>query len=89
MNLTTTTVQKVEPEHLADALANATPIEFKAVWLEFNRLIGDAKDRRLRLMAIAAVMAPSSGRNCQKPLRELVQYIDYQMISTDGINVDA
>lgn len=81
MKVEMTSETVVSPKQLAAALANATPGEFSAVWLEFYQLLQKDRDNgKSRISQFAEDMAPKHGSACQKPLRELLSRIDYLII---------
>ena len=67
------------PEQIALALANAEPWEFAVVWRELHKILDREGEADKRLRAFAEQMAPTHGSNCQKPLRRLVQLIDFRI----------
>ena len=84
MNVQMQSSYKVTPEQIAQALASAEPWEFAVVWRELQAILTrlDGSDKTLR--AFAEEMAPHHGSACQKPLRRLVQLIDFYIESEKG-----
>lgn len=79
MNVQMQANYQVTPEQIAQALASAEPWEFAVVWREMHAILDRADNTEQRLRAFAKQMAPAHGSNCQKPLRRLVQLIDFHI----------
>lgn len=77
MNVQMQAVYQATPEQMAEALASAEPWEFAVVWRELHKILDREGEADKRLRAFAEQMAPAHGSNCQKPLRRLVQLIDF------------
>jgi hypothetical protein len=77
MNVQMQASYQVTPEQIAQALAGAEPWEFAVVWRELHKILDREGDADKRLREFAEHMAPDHGSNCQKPLRRLVQLIDF------------
>lgn len=80
MRIDLTLTQYVSPKHLAEALARAQPVEFKAVFLALYEIIG-RKDETLD--AFAEALAQDLGGNAKGILRDLEARITY----FEGANV--
>ena len=68
---------EVTPEQIAQALVNAKPWEFAVVWRELHVALERSGKAEEMLRAFSERMAPANGAACQKPLRRLVQLIDF------------
>ena len=79
MNVQMEASYEATPEQIAQALANAEPWEFAVVWRELHKILDREGEADKRLRAFAEEMAPDHGSNCQKPLRRLVQLIDFRI----------
>lgn len=73
MKITTTTIRETNVNEIADALADATPEEFAAVFLRLSERLKNHD----RLMALAQVMADEHGANRKNVLKELLLRITY------------
>ena len=77
MNVQMEASYQAAPEQIAQALASAEPWEFAVVWRELHKILDREGEADKRLRAFAEEMAPHHGSACQKPLRRLVQLIDF------------
>lgn len=77
MNVQMQSSYEVTPEQIAQALASAEPWEFAVVWRELHVILDRSGSADKTLRAFAEEMAPHHGSACQKPLRRLVQLIDF------------
>ena len=77
MNVQMQSSYEVTPEQIAQALASAEPWEFAVVWRELQVILDRAGSSDKTMRAFAEKMAPHHGAACQKPLRRLVQLIDF------------
>lgn len=80
MKLETTARTNVTATAMAEALTTAKPDEFAHIWLEFNSLL-ERGDGTGWLDKCAKAMSNDIGSNCQKPLRKLIELIDYHRIA--------
>jgi len=72
MNITLENNHTLTPKQLALALVNATPDEFAALWLSFEKVVTDEK-----LDSFAEAMSAPLGSARKRPLEKLVKLMDY------------